>query len=92
VEDLAVMSGLSTSTLSRFERGDRAPRFDQLVTIADTLGVSVFRLIEAADDRACPLCEQPRTSHVLACSSNGLVYRMGFRDSLPAVEQRFLID
>jgi DNA-binding XRE family transcriptional regulator len=31
VEDLASMSGISTSTLSRFERGDRAPRFDQLV-------------------------------------------------------------
>ena len=52
MEWLAKRTGMSTSNLSRFERGEAAPRFDQLVTIAHALGISVFRLIEGADDRA----------------------------------------
>lgn len=87
VDDLAAMSGMSRSTLSRFERGDRAPRIDQLVMIANALGISPFRLIEDADDRECPLCEQGRASHVLACSTNGLVQRIGMVEKIPAVER-----
>jgi hypothetical protein len=52
--------------------------------IANALDVSVFRLIEGADDRTCPLCGQSRLFHVLACSTNGFVRRMGIRDSIPA--------
>ena len=87
VEDLASRTGLSTSTLSGFERGDRAPRLDQLVVIANAFEISVFRLIEGADDRTCPLCEQTRLFHVLACSTNGVVRRMGLRDAIPALER-----
>ena len=85
-EDLASLTGLSTSTLSRFERGERPPRFDQLVVIANALNISVFRLIEGADDRACPVCHEGRISHWLACSTNGIVRRLGIRDTVPALE------
>lgn len=77
MEWLARRTGMSTSSLSRFERGEASPRFDQLVTIAHAMGISVFRLIEGADDRVCPHCERGRTAHVIACGSSGVMVRLG---------------
>jgi transcriptional regulator with XRE-family HTH domain len=44
-EDLAHQAGISTSTLSRIERGNFQPRMDTLGKLAQALGVSVAELV-----------------------------------------------
>jgi len=87
IDDLAAYTGFSTATISRFERGDRAPRVDQLVRIAGALDISVFRLIEGADDRECQRCELGRSSHVLVCADAGFAAKLGGHTT-PAMERR----
>jgi transcriptional regulator with XRE-family HTH domain len=48
-EDLAHEAGISTSTLSRIERGLHQPSLPTLRKIAAALGVSLVDLIEAAE-------------------------------------------
>jgi transcriptional regulator with XRE-family HTH domain len=48
-EDLAHAAGISTSTLSRLERGLHQPSLPTLRKIAVALGVSLADLIDAAE-------------------------------------------
>jgi transcriptional regulator with XRE-family HTH domain len=48
-EDLAHAAGISTSTLSRVERGLHQPSLPTLRKIAAALGVSLADLIDAAE-------------------------------------------
>jgi transcriptional regulator with XRE-family HTH domain len=48
-EDLAHEAGISTSTLSRVERGLHQPSLPTLRRLATALGVSLAELIDAAD-------------------------------------------
>jgi ribosome-binding protein aMBF1 (putative translation factor) len=86
IDQVATRAGWSRSTISQIERGDRAPRFDQLLAISQAMGISVFRLLEWADDRECRLCEHSRTYHVLVCSSTGIVPAFPLGSFLPARE------
>ncbi len=47
-ESLAFKAGISTSTLSRIERGIHAPSLSTLGRIAEALGVTLAELMEAA--------------------------------------------
>ena len=85
MDDVAALTGLSMATLSRIERGTRAARLDQLVRIAAAMDISVFRLIEGADDRECPRCEAGRIAHVLVCADVGFAARLGGA-TMPAME------
>jgi transcriptional regulator with XRE-family HTH domain len=48
-EALAFKAGVSTSTISRIERGQHKPSLPTLRKIAAGLGISLAELIEAAD-------------------------------------------
>lgn len=46
-EQLAEKLNTKKATISRYERGQRQPRLEQLIKIADALGVSVMDLIRS---------------------------------------------
>jgi transcriptional regulator with XRE-family HTH domain len=48
-EQLALAAGISTSTLSRIERGTYQPRLPTLRKIAAALGVPIGELVETDD-------------------------------------------
>lgn len=48
-EELAQAIGSTKSAVSRYEAGKRQPRYDQLLNIADALGVSVHALVDWGD-------------------------------------------
>lgn len=48
-EELAQAIGSTKSAVSRYEAGKRQPRYDQLLNIADALGVSVHTLVDWGD-------------------------------------------
>jgi transcriptional regulator with XRE-family HTH domain len=50
LDDLAVRSYLSPSTLSRIETGHRRIALDQLAPIARALGITLDQLVESGDD------------------------------------------
>ncbi len=50
-EDVAHAAGISTSTLSRLERGLHQPSLPTLRKLAAALGVSLSELIDAAENR-----------------------------------------
>ncbi|MFH8990259.1 helix-turn-helix domain-containing protein [Streptomyces sp. NPDC017940] len=50
LEELAVRAGLSQSTLSRIENGQRRLALDQLVTLARALDTTLDQLVETAAD------------------------------------------
>lgn len=58
--DLALATGISTVTLSRYENSGTEPRLSELQSIAGVLGCTVSELIgEApAGNPICPLCRQ----------------------------------
>ena len=45
-EDLSRATGLHTTAISKMERGNRAPRFPTIVTLAEALEVPAGRLFE----------------------------------------------
>ncbi|MEG1884525.1 MAG: helix-turn-helix transcriptional regulator [Clostridia bacterium] len=57
--DLGELLGVTATTVSRWERGEREPSFDYLLQLSDLFGVTVDALLrkesEAANDD--PTCE-----------------------------------
>lgn len=71
LDSLARRAGLTPSTLSRIETGDRRIALDQLVPIARALETSLDRLVEAPDDADVVIRPEPqhdpgRTTWVLS--------------------------
>jgi transcriptional regulator with XRE-family HTH domain len=50
-EDLSRRSQLHTTAISKIERGERAPRFITIVTLAQALQVPAGRLLDGIPDR-----------------------------------------
>ena len=52
--DLAMISGISRTMISHYEREGRLPPADRLQILADSLGVPVYRLFRERKDESIP--------------------------------------
>ena len=64
-KDLGILSGTSEGTVRQYEIGKRQPRLEQLLLIADALGVSSGELI--GEDKS-PYDEFEKITKILKCS------------------------
>lgn len=78
-EELAQLIGVTKSTISKYEKGAREPRYDQLQRIADTLNVPIHELFDGST------MDADGTLHIWPAPQNA-------SDELPAQELEALLE